>query len=56
MAEDLRSLVSERERLIEQIPGVVLVLDAYADGSSEFGFVSRECETILGVRADRVPG
>jgi PAS domain S-box-containing protein len=49
MTESLRELVSEKERLIEQIPGVVMVFDAHSDGSRRFVFVSPQSETILGV-------
>ncbi|MGO9955488.1 MAG: EAL domain-containing protein [Solirubrobacteraceae bacterium] len=49
MAESLRGLVSEKEALIEKIPGVVIVYDVHADGSGESLFVSRQCQTILGV-------
>ena len=49
MTQSLRDLVSEKDRLVEQIPGVVMVFDAHADGSRRFVFVSRQCETILGV-------
>jgi PAS domain S-box-containing protein len=53
MTESLRELVSEKERLIEQIPGVVMVLDAHPDGSRCFVFVSPQSETILGVDPTR---
>ena len=49
MTESLRTLVSERERLIEQIPGVVIVVDWHADGSRRFEYVSPPSTTILGV-------
>ena len=49
MTENLGTLVAEKERLIDQIPGVVMVGDWYADGSREFEFVSRRSTTILGV-------
>jgi PAS domain S-box-containing protein len=48
MTESLRGMVMEKERLIEQIPGVVVVLDFYADGSRKFVFVSRKSATLLG--------
>jgi len=48
MTESLRAMVGEKERLIEQIPGVVVVLDLHADGSRQFVFVSRKSETLLG--------
>lgn len=49
LTESLRKLVGDRERLVEQIPGVVLVCDLYADGSGTFVFVSSASEPILGV-------
>jgi PAS domain S-box-containing protein len=48
MTASLRAMVNEKERLIEQIPGVVVVLDFYADGSRRFVFVSRKSSTLLG--------
>ncbi len=56
MTESLRGLVGEKESLIEQIPGVVVVFDLYADGSGEFVFVSRHCESILGVGSSELLG
>ncbi len=56
MTESLRDLVSEKERLIEQIPGVVMVIDLHAGGSGEFVFVSRQCEAILGVAPSELLG
>ncbi len=56
MTEDLRGQVSEKERLIEQIPGVVLVLDAHGGGPWRIVFVSRQCETILGVAPSELLG
>jgi PAS domain S-box-containing protein len=49
MTESLRLAMREKERLIEQIAGVVVVFDAFADDSLKFTFVSRQSETILGV-------
>ena len=49
MTQSLRKLVHERERLIDQIPGVVLVGEWHADGSRHFEYVSRRSATILGV-------
>jgi PAS domain S-box-containing protein len=49
MTERLRELVTEKERLIEQIPGVVILLDGYPDGSREYVFVSRQSKTLLGI-------
>jgi PAS domain S-box-containing protein len=49
MTHSLRGLVSEQERLVEQIPGVVMVFDARADGARKFVFVSRQSEMLLGV-------
>ncbi len=49
MTERLRDLVIEKERLIEQIPGVVLVFDCYVDGSRKYVFVSHQSKTLLGV-------
>ncbi|MGO9954724.1 MAG: sensor histidine kinase [Solirubrobacteraceae bacterium] len=43
------SAMREKERLIEQIAGVVVVFDAFADGTTTFAFVSRQSEAILGV-------
>ena len=56
MTESLRGLVGEKERLLEQIPGVVVVFDLHPDGSGEFVFVSRHCESILGVAASELLG
>lgn len=56
MTESLRGLVGEKERLVEQIPGVVIVVDLYDDGSGELVFVSRHCETIFGVAASDLLG
>ena len=56
LTESLRKLVGDRERLIEQIPGVVLVCDLYADGSGTFVFVSSASEPILGVPASELLG
>jgi PAS domain S-box-containing protein len=53
MTHSLRVLVSEKERLIEQIPGVVMVFDALPDGSRRFEFVSRQSEAMLGFAAER---
>ena len=50
MTSSLRDLVIEKERLIEQIPGVVMVFDGYLDGSREYVFVSRQSKTLLGVQ------
>ena len=49
MADSLGGLVREKERLIEQIPGVVMVFDAYPDGSRRYFYVSPRSSTILGV-------
>ena len=49
MARDLRGLVTEKERLIDQIPGVVLVFDAYPDGSRTFVYASQRSGTMLGL-------
>ncbi len=49
MAHSLRGLVSEKERLIEQIPGVVMIFDAYPDGSRRYLYVSPRSATVLGV-------
>ena len=49
MTHSLRSSMGEKERLIAQLPGVVMVFEAYADGSRKFVFVSRQSETILGI-------
>jgi signal transduction histidine kinase/sensor domain CHASE-containing protein len=49
MTDSLRDLVDEKERLIEQIPGVVMVFDGYPDGSRTYVFVSRQSRTLLGV-------
>ncbi len=56
MADSLRDLVSEKERLIEQIPGVVIAGEVHADGSVRLAFVSRQCETILGVAPPELLG
>jgi PAS domain S-box-containing protein len=56
MTESLRGLVSEKDRLIEQIPGVVMVSDVYTDGSGKCVFVSPQCETILGVAPSALLG
>ena len=56
LTENLRGLVEEKERLIEQIPGVVIVVDLYSDGSGEFVFVSQTCNAILGVTASELLG
>jgi PAS domain S-box-containing protein len=53
MTESLRTLVSDKERLIEQIPGVVLVGYWRADGSRTFEYVSPQSTTILGVEPER---
>jgi PAS domain S-box-containing protein len=49
MTRSLRGLVSEKESLIEQIPGVVMVFDAFADGSRRFVYVSPRSATTLGL-------
>ena len=49
MTQSLSDLVSEKERLIEQIPGVVVVVDWYADGSRKFEYASKRSTTILGI-------
>jgi PAS domain S-box-containing protein len=49
MTQSLRSSVSEKQRLIDQIPGVVMVFDVHDDDSSRFVFVSRQSEGILGM-------
>jgi PAS domain S-box-containing protein len=49
MTQSLRGLVSEKEQLVEQIAGVVMVFDTYADGSRRYVFVSPQSETVLGV-------
>jgi PAS domain S-box-containing protein len=52
LTESLRALVSERDRLIEQIPGVVIVGAWYPDGSRTFEYVSRLSTTVLGIGPD----
>jgi PAS domain S-box-containing protein len=49
MTRSLRGLVREKDQLMEQIPGVVMVFDIYPDGSRTFVFVSRQSETLLGI-------
>ena len=56
MTESLRSLVSDKERLIEQIPGVVVVCELQFDGSGRFVFVSPQSEAILGVPPSELLG
>jgi PAS domain S-box-containing protein len=50
MTSSLRDVVTEKERLIEQIPGVVIVFDGYPDGSRDYVFVSPQSKTLLGVQ------
>jgi PAS domain S-box-containing protein len=49
MTHSLRGLVSEKERLIEKIPGVVMIFDVYPDGSRKYVYVSPRSATILGL-------
>jgi signal transduction histidine kinase len=49
MTERLRDVVVEKERLIDQMPGVVLVFDGYPDGSRQYVFVSPQSKTLLGI-------
>jgi PAS domain S-box-containing protein len=49
MTQSLREAMSEKERLIEQITGVVTVFDVLGDGSLRFVYVSRQSELLLGV-------
>jgi len=49
MTRSLGSLVEEKERLIEQIPGVVVLADSHPDGSRCFQYVSRRSTAILGI-------
>ncbi|MGO9751119.1 MAG: PAS domain-containing protein, partial [Solirubrobacteraceae bacterium] len=48
MTQSLRGLVSEKERLLEQIPGVVMIFDAYPDGSRKYLYVSPRSGPMLG--------
>ncbi len=52
MTDSLRGLVSEKERLIEQIPGVVMIFDVYPDGSRKYLYVSPRSTPLLGVAPD----
>ncbi|MGO9898202.1 MAG: PAS domain S-box protein [Solirubrobacteraceae bacterium] len=56
MTESLRGLVSDKERLIEQIPGVVVVCELHLDGSGRFVFVSPQSEAILGLAPSELLG
>jgi PAS domain S-box-containing protein len=56
MTESLRGLVSDKERLIEQVPGVVVVCELHVDGSGRFVFVSPQSKAILGVPPSELLG
>ncbi|MGA2012604.1 MAG: ATP-binding protein [Solirubrobacteraceae bacterium] len=49
MTHSLRELMTEKERLIGQIPGVVAIIDIGRDGSRQFVFVSRQSSALLGL-------